>query len=50
MRRAARVDKRLFDVNEIAAQGGGDLRLLISYAKNGASGSSNCCRPITQSR
>ena len=36
--RAGRLDKRLFDVTELAAQGGGDLRLLISYPKNSASG------------
>ncbi|MEU4240778.1 S8 family serine peptidase [Actinoplanes sp. NPDC026619] len=36
--RAGRLDKRLFDVTALAAQGGGDLRLLISYPKNSASG------------
>ncbi|WP_436535936.1 S8 family serine peptidase [Actinoplanes sp. HUAS TT8] len=36
--RAGRLDKRLFDVNELTAQGGSDLRLLVTYAKNGASG------------
>ncbi|GIM95488.1 S8 family serine peptidase [Paractinoplanes toevensis] len=36
--RAGRLDKRLFDLTELAAQGGGDLRLLISYPKNSASG------------
>ncbi|GIF25502.1 subtilisin family serine protease [Actinoplanes tereljensis] len=36
--RAGRLDKRLFDISELAAQGGGDLRLLISYPKNSATG------------
>jgi subtilisin family serine protease len=36
--RAQRIDKRLFDVDTLTARGGADLRLLISYPRNSATG------------
>ncbi|GAA0564809.1 S8 family serine peptidase [Paractinoplanes ferrugineus] len=36
--RAGRVDKRLFDLDSLTARGEADLRLLISYPRNSATG------------